>query len=600
MDKANGGNSEPGNPLTQGQDDDLVQFNLSVTAPETYYSDKVELAHFRDLTRLRVWGQRNRTNLILTDAPGYYSKKWTPGYQTTPIYVEGRAASSGYQSTDPFLRWQYWGDNSYALGGWNSDFWVTVVHVDMDMDGVKDEAPGDPLGVTEETIPGGFIPLGGMKALTIKKVAGTTTQPDVTLSWTGSKIEVWDGGTKLTSGKVYHDSELPKTVSVKGIAPGSSVRDTEITLQCTLGGQTFHDTIKLTVVKVSLDVEGVPENQEENPGLYINVNWDDDDGDGWEPNDTPPNGTYTGDKGDPYVYDPVKAPLGDDDLRFVGINIEPSGLTGSVQLTYSGGIAVWETMTKKLLSGESSYVASGAQFAAASLPTVVYVEGVSGSLVFRNGELKATYSLCPATDLAKVTVFEVNLAGFFAYGDQHEDDSVKQSQSPRYGSSDKNGMISWDDANADGQKGDNDVNCIFFHNCMECQGTVEPTRVTDQVQFDIKRDKWLRTWYITGDGWQLLTEHVPWASDDANSVTDEDLSPSATDHIYSVDGPGAYSRDGTVLNYYARIDDFREYVLVQIGGTWYQCSDFYKWHDKMSLKPKQGGLRYSRSSRPDS
>jgi hypothetical protein len=223
------------------------------------------------------------------------------------------------------------------------------------------------------------------------------------------------------------------------------------------------------------------------------------------------------------------------------------------------------------------------------LPIVLYVEGVSGSGGFRDKEIRATYSC--ATDVAKLTVFEVDLAGLFGYGDQQGDNSVKHSQYPHYASSDKNGMISWDDANADGTKGDNDVNCIFFRNCMECQGTVNPSGVTNQVQFDIKRDKWSRAWNITGGGWQPEPPSIPWTSDDTTNA-DEDLSPSTTDHIYSVDSPGLLSRDGTTCDYWARIGDFREYVVVRIDGTWYQCSDFYKWHDKMYLKPKPGGPPY--------
>ena len=187
--------------------------------------------------------------------------------------------------------------------------------------------------------------------------------------------------------------------------------------------------------------------------------------------------------------------------------------------TYSNGIAVWETMTKKKLSGESSFVPSGTPIPVADLPIVLYVEGVSGSGGFRDKEIRATYSC--ATDVAKLTVFEVDLAGLFGYGDQQGDNSVKHSQYPHYASSDKNGMISWDDANADGTKGDNDVNCIFFRNCMECQGTVNPSGVTNQVQFDIKRDKWSRAWNITGGGWQPEPPSIPWTSDDTTNA-DED------------------------------------------------------------------------------
>jgi hypothetical protein len=34
------------------------------------------------------------------------------------------------------------------------------------------------------------------------------------------------------------------------------------------------------------------------------------------------------------------------------------------------------------------------------------------------------------------------------------------------------------------------------------------------------------------------------------------------------------------------IGDFRDWVVVKIDGTWWQCSDYYKWHHKMYGEPK--------------
>jgi hypothetical protein len=50
-------------------------------------------------------------------------------------------------------------------------------------------------------------------------------------------------------------------------------------------------------VKVDINAR-LDEGKEENPGLYLNVNWDDDDLDGWSQNETPPNAVYTPDKDD--------------------------------------------------------------------------------------------------------------------------------------------------------------------------------------------------------------------------------------------------------------------------------------------------------------
>jgi len=268
MDMFNRGDLTYGGPLVQGQDDDLVQFNLSVNALQTYYNDKVELAILTAPESLRVWADRTRTSRVLPTATGY-SKKWTPGSQTTPIYMEGKSPSSGYQTSDPKSRWQYWGDNSYALTGWDPDSWITVVHVDMDLAGVKDEEYSSPdPGKTEETTPGGFIPLGDFVQLTVKPVSPSAvedvdpeTWPDMTLSveYTGDgRIEIWDDTEKKDPPyPVSPASNL--TLRVKGTHVSSSLRD--VTLCLTHTATAFKDKINLTVCGIkSVDFEKYMDN----------------------------------------------------------------------------------------------------------------------------------------------------------------------------------------------------------------------------------------------------------------------------------------------------------------------------------------------------
>ena len=180
----------------------------------------------------------------------------------------------------------------------------------------------------------------------------------------------------------------------------------------------------------------------------------------------------------------------------------------------------------------------------------------------------------------------MTLSGFFGFGDQQPDNDAKHSTFS--GSSDKNGKISWDDANADGTKGDNDPNCEYFHNCMECQGTVKPSGVTTEVSFDFEREKWHQWWKkVVGGNWQLGQDETnPWRPDDPTE-SDEDKTPSETDHIYHIDGPGFGNKNrGPTWDYLAQIGDFREWVTVNIDGAWYQCSNYYKWHSKCYTKPK--------------
>ena len=144
----------------------------------------------------------------------------------------------------------------------------------MDMAGVADTGPS-----TQETTPGGFIPLNGWAQLTVRPVQPTSLSREVSLSVTNGgngRIEVWNAGkTQQITAPFSPTTEM--TCWVKGTQVSSSLRDVTLCLTHTETG--FQDRIKLTVVKVNVEVEGLSESQEENPGVYINANWDDDDGD---------------------------------------------------------------------------------------------------------------------------------------------------------------------------------------------------------------------------------------------------------------------------------------------------------------------------------
>jgi len=376
-------------------------------------------------------------------------------------------------------------------------------------------------------------------------------------------------------------SSLPLDLWVEGDAVSSSLRDVRLALSHTNAYVTQRDQVAFTVPTVDIEFPGLTEASEEEPGLYINVNWDDDDGDGWKVGDqlseVPPNAQYTGDKADDQVT------LGDDDLRSFTTSVSPGDLPGGVTLTYPANVKVWSSNTKKKAGGGSSFISSGHQFAVADLPVTLYLEGLSASDQFRDIELRAEYTEAPdaAFDVVKVTCFEATaLAGFFD-GPQQGDNDKKHHLFGH--SSDVNGIISWDDP---------DPNCEYFHNCMEFRATVKPAGIAGEVQFDIGRHKWRRGWYkVEGHDWYLAsppsTNPPPWRDDDATN-NDEDLSPSASAHIYSLDGPGypVKQRNPWVYDYLAHIADYREFVRVKIGSQWYRCSDFYKWHAQIYIKPK--------------
>lgn len=356
----------------------------------------------------------------------------------------------------------------------------------------------------------------------------------------------------------------------------------------------------ITVWVVDVDVfAGLTEQAEENPGLYINVNWGDDDLDGWMPSEDPPDATYKADKDDDEI-----GLGGDNDFRVFTIHVDPQQAPVTVVVQFPNKIKVWRTFTKKMEGGGTSEVVSGTAYDPQNIPGPLLIEGQLGTENFRDVSLTATVKygqneIC--SDTVKITVFEVTLAGLFN-GPQKDDCEVKMSDDTRFLftlSSDTKGKISWDDKDGDGVaegEGDYDTNCEYFHDCMECQGTVKPSGVTAaQAEFKFERERAGKAWKIPvgKSEWELAGEDAPWQNDNWEDDEDQDKSPSQgeppdRDHIYQIDGPGFEMRTQAQVTNFAYVLDLRQRVLVRFAGQakWYQCSGFYKWHSQMYLKPK--------------
>lgn len=344
----------------------------------------------------------------------------------------------------------------------------------------------------------------------------------------------------------------------------------------------------ITVWVVDVDVyAGLTEQYEESPGLYINANWDDDDSpaDGWAPNEDPPDATYTGDKNDYQI-----AGAGDGDFRVFSIHVDPGQAPVTVVVQFQNNIKVWQTFTKEMPGGGTSEVFSGAAFNPQNIPSPLLIEGQLGSQDFRDVSLTATVKYGQneiLSDTVRITVFEVTLTGFFS-GDEHGSHECDVRLINFHWSSGTLGKISWDDYDGDGEVGDEDPHCRYFHNCMECQGTVKPSDVTTEAVFTFEREVWSKLWVILpGESeWTLVHADTSWQDDDWDDDPDEDNTPSAENHIYQIDGPGYDRKDQALCTRFAVVNLFRQRVLVKLDGTWYQCSDFCKWHSQLYLKPK--------------
>jgi len=144
-------------------------------------------------------------------------------------------------------------------------------------------------------------------------------------------------------------------------------------------------------------MEGVSENEEENPGGFVAVNDNDDDGDD------------VADRLDTQVTG------GDDDLVQVTLSVTPSGLPGSdqVRVTWTGQekVDVFKT-NSKWSGGASSEIALGKTYAVSALPKQLNVEGDGASDALRDVEIKLELlhqgTVCHS-DLIKVTVVEVTI-----------------------------------------------------------------------------------------------------------------------------------------------------------------------------------------------
>ena len=239
-----------------GGDDDLMPWQISVNAPTDGDEVTLGLSHHYCL---RVWDEPTREGLFIDVAD--HSETWAAGNWSRTVYVEGVSPSG--ESNRPMLTWYYFGDGYFSLQGWNgeppSQIEPYVVHVDMDMQAVEDDFAEDGGQFTEETTPGGFIPLDECEELTIRAVkpfvTGIPNWAEITLDvmyYGAGRIRVWADQNKTQEITLPHTFEPPAytahTVYVEGYQTSSDPCDTVLTLTHNVSG--IGDGINLTVIEV--------------------------------------------------------------------------------------------------------------------------------------------------------------------------------------------------------------------------------------------------------------------------------------------------------------------------------------------------------------
>ena len=168
---------------------------------------------------------------------------------------------------------------------------LTVIDLDIDVSGIPD--------ADEESV-GAFLPLsegaGSIRELTFRAILGNVVGKITLDSKSGAdKIRLWSNASKtkrIQTPTLFNPTELPSSLFVEGIEPTVGSREIELSLTIKSDYGQISDSIKLSVVRIDLDVDsdrdGIVHDDSdetgenawtESRGAMFMVNYDDDDGD---------------------------------------------------------------------------------------------------------------------------------------------------------------------------------------------------------------------------------------------------------------------------------------------------------------------------------
>lgn len=216
------------------------------------------------------------------------------------------------------------------------------------------------------------------------------------------KVKVWSSPSKS------YEVVLPRTVDlssqgvpsqlyVEGVAASDAMRDVTLKLSYIYNTATLHaDPVKLTVVEADLDIAGLSDAEEEDPGGDCIVNSDDDNQNGIA--DREETGT---------VY-------GENELKQVTLAIRPANLNrGEVKLQATGGLGkykLWESASK----GTEVSLPRTWNLLSQSPPSSLWVEGIEASDSVADIPFRLSHHLEGRTiheDRANFTVFDIGPPG---------------------------------------------------------------------------------------------------------------------------------------------------------------------------------------------
>ncbi len=232
-------------------------------------------------------------------------------------------------------------------------FDVDVPEVDVDIS----KPNGYPVDEDKEETDGGYVAVGGdLKAIYIRKVEPSTRfgNAGVQIWRSNNNLKMWTSPaktSKIMNGISFSSSQLPKTIYVEGISPGTTYIRAQYTPPS--GNGTAEDKVKITVIKVDLtatDLDGaVADATEATTGAYVHWNLDNDDA-----SDNAVG--YPKRSGADYLQIGAGKVTGEDDLKSLAMSLQPGINQGSVVLNIANANAkVWKDAEK----GSANLVLAG-------------------------------------------------------------------------------------------------------------------------------------------------------------------------------------------------------------------------------------------------